>query len=56
MNHVVERHCGPHLKGTALKMASERGCLPIVRSLLEAGADPLKTGIGILVFRKSITA
>ena len=45
VNHVVERKCGPHLKGTALKMASERGSLPIVRLLLEAEANPLKTGI-----------
>ncbi len=32
------------MRGTALKMASDRGCLEFVQILLQAGADPDLTG------------
>ena len=33
------------MRGTALKMASDRGCLQIVERLLNTGANPDLTGI-----------
>ena len=44
VNHVVENKCRFYQRGTALKMASERGCCLIVELLLQSGANPDLTG------------
>lgn len=44
VNHVRLGNVRPYLKGTALKMAAHRGCVEVVRVLLEAGANPNLTG------------
>ena len=53
MNHVVENKCRFYQRGTALKMASDRGCSLTVKLLLESGANPNLTGMlqGNLTFK-----
>ncbi len=45
VNHVVENKCRFYQRGTALKMASDRGCSLTVKLLLESGANPNLTGM-----------
>ena len=45
VNHVRVGKIRAYLRGTALKMAAHRGCLEVVKALLEAGADPNLTGM-----------
>ena len=44
VNHIRVGNIRPYLKGTALKMAAQRGCVEVVKVLLEAGANPNITG------------
>ncbi len=49
VNHIRVGNVRPYLRGTALKLAAHRGCLDVVKVLLDAGADPNLTGTVLVV-------